>query len=572
MGARAPSPAAIVNRPVSILGAAAAAGLVAASAFHAIGANRRVEATRRFFSRFGIDVRRPLEVEAVSLAPAADWSAGIAADAVLTDATAPVSLASIAPEDRPRWIEMAENLGDEMEGAEALLLDAIPARPGWGYYPYLLGELAFAAENRAGESSRSWEAPFAFACRTIPGDDDVWSTSAGAVLETDPEALGGPSEALLRRALYSSDFVRRGAAPISDALGSRRLVAMLPDEPEPLRAALDVFAARGDLGAVAALARRYDGAERRSRADDLREVERRRRLRDFVGLAEKCEEWVRRHPVREIDDRVGRAQAARILDLWPADAPGNWRDDPRADLVRYFLDGRMAEAPGTALERAADILVDVPDPVAARAMLAAGDVREADERAARSASAGGFEWTPFFVDRARAALGDRDLPAARRALESIAPAARDECDVLAVRRDVARAAGDAAEEAAAQQRLDGEPLALASADWKPQSTLSVCLASRAPLRIEIRAQRAAVVAWGWDGGTAGSVSVDGAFEVPVSSMPPSGRHVVGAKAWTGGGVRIIANATPSLAAVPTTPAPGVETRGPGAPTPGGGKR
>jgi hypothetical protein len=142
-----------------------------------------------------------------------------------------------------------------------------------------------------------------------------------------------------------------------------------------------------------------------------------------------------------------------VLELWPADRGGSWESDPRADLVRFFLDGRESAVSPETLLRTLGVLSDVPDYVAARVMLRAGDVQDAEELANRPQNQGAPEWTLYYADLARLLLKQGHAREARGALDRLALASRDDCDALLVRRDVARALGDRVELVGVGQRL-----------------------------------------------------------------------------------------------------------------------
>ncbi|MGH9364098.1 MAG: hypothetical protein ACRD1B_02375 [Thermoanaerobaculia bacterium] len=262
----------------------------------------------------------------------------------------------------------------------------------------------------------------------------------------------------------------------------------------------------------------------------------------MAGLRDACRVWATAHPVREQDRPEGRAQAARVLELWPNDTAGSWLGDPRADLVRFFLNGRESDVSGEAMAGAVEALSGVPDTIGARARLLAGDFDGAQTLVGRSQTVGSFEWTPFFVALAQYELKQEHPPEARRALERLAPAARDECDVLLVRRQVARALQDGAETDAIHQKLG-----LLQADsfppeaWSANGTLSLCLdperARGRALSVRLAARQPALVGYGWDGGRLGSLLVrDGArLTIPLEGL--SGRRAFSVSAIVGEPVR-----------------------------------
>src|SRR6185369_248825 len=130
--------------------------------------------------------------------------------------------------------------------------------------------------------------------------------------------------------------------------------------------------------------------------------------------------------------------------------------------VRYLLNRRMTPgatgrrgietAPGgTIVATVIASMTGVPDPIRARAHLLGGDVEGAQSIFERSDSAGSFEWTPFLLDLAEYRLASGASEAVRAALDSLAPAAQQECDVLALRERLAALEGETAPNTSLQQ-------------------------------------------------------------------------------------------------------------------------
>jgi hypothetical protein len=206
-----------------------------------------------------------------------------------------------------------------------------------------------------------------------------------------------------------------------------------------------------------------------------------------------------------LDDPEGRAQAARILELWPSDQLGSWDDDPRADLVRFYLDGRESAVSPQILLRTLAALADVPDHVTARARLRAGDVAGAEEVAGRPQNQGAPEWTLYDAELARLLVKQGRAREARNALDLLSPATRDSCEALLARRDVARALGDTAELAAVGQRLSSLRGSVSAQGASPEGArLSICIDPEQPgspsLDLKLTSQGPAVIRYGWGAG------------------------------------------------------------------------
>ena len=323
-----------------------------------------------------------------------DLAAGIAVRAALSDTAAslPAALGAGAREE-------------EIAAARDLALAAAAARPGWAYHRFLLGRLVHEAARAARDPSapaawETWATPLRLAADGAPGVDDIWSALGQVYLENWQKLSSAQrSEAIpvLRRALQDPTFVSARFLSLSAAVGRDEAMGLLPENPELLGAAADSFSRQGDLTAAAILLARRDTAERKRRASELASIEGRFRARDQNGLRLACVEWATEHPTSELDDPAGRAQAARVLELWPGDQGGRWEGDPRADLVRFFLDGRESSVSAETLWRTLDALSDVPDHVVARVKLRAGDVAGAEELAARPQNQGAPEWTLYYA-------------------------------------------------------------------------------------------------------------------------------------------------------------------------------
>ena len=450
-----------------------------------------------------------------------DLAAAIAVRAALSDIAAPVPS---VPAVRAREEEIA--------AARDLVLDAATTRPGWAYHRFLLGRLVGAGESARGPSAPAipdtWATPLRLAAVGAPGADEIWSALGQTYLDNWQKLSSSQrSEAIpvLRRALQDPRFVSARFLALSAAVGRDEAMGLLPENPDLLRAAADSFSLQGDLTAVAALLGRLDAAQRKARARDLARIEGRFRARDQNGLRTACADWAADHPPPELDDPAGRTQAARVLELWPTDRGGPWEGDPRADLVRFFLEGRESAVSAETLSRTLAVLSDVPDHVAARVKLRAGDIEGAEELAGRPQNQGAPEWTLYYADLARLLLKQGHSREARGALDRLALAARDDCDALLARRDVARALGDQVELSMVGQRL----AALRSSPRRQDSllggvTLSICVdpeqVGSPDLDLKLASKGPAIVRYGWGVGREGMIFVqnEGVVSVPLAGL------------------------------------------------------
>jgi len=541
---------------VSRAAAVAALGLLAASVA-AWGVDVRARRDgEEFAKRYELAARRPEALASARLEPSADQAAAVLASTAVEDETGAVKWNGLTEGEREAWMRSLEKRDELLGAARSLALGAAAARPGWAPHRELAARLTFLEERRKGfpGPAERWLAPLRAAGKEAPSAAGA-AFLAAAMLESWPSL--SPAERLeLPRALEGALADPAGVARLLPAavaaLGAGEAARLVPEEPRLLKALAGERARAGDLAGAEAAWKRYDAAERKARAEDLAAIERRARMKDLDGVRRLCRAWASRHPAREDDGEAGRRQAARVLELWPADVEGDFRRDGRGELVRYFLEGREAFVSGEALRRAVTALREVPEVVVARAALLAGD-RYAWERLLEgSETAGTLEWTPFHVDLARAELAAGRLREARAALGRIATAARTECAVLLARREVARAerrAGaapgdDEAEIAAALSRTRWQ-LAEVHA-LSPRGAVPVCVDpeedAKGALKVRLAVEGPALLAWGWNDGVSAKGLVTGEAEVEAPLAGLQGRAFFSTRVLAGGAPRLVSAA------------------------------
>ncbi|KAA0249631.1 MAG: hypothetical protein EDX89_23780 [Acidobacteria bacterium] len=518
-----------------LLAVAFAAAGVAAWAEHRADLARRAEGAA-FAKRYSIDVRRPSFVETAKAEATGDLAYMPLVDAAVQDAMGTVALANLEPSARKAWIESAQELTAELAAARGLSLSGLAARPGWAYHAELLAFLTYTGDRRTAPvdltaKSARWELPARMATRLSPGDDATWGFLAGAYLETWPrlpERTTAQALPILQRAFEDPDFVRRGFGAAVAYLGVEPAARLLPKTPDALRTARDIVGKR-DVPAAARLHAIWETVERETREKDLARLEELAERGDVPGRRRTAEYWLVKHPPGEFDDENGRREVGRLVEAWPEGSHGPWPRDPRAQLVQHLLAGRLASVRGTALARLGNQLTGVPDSVRARLLLAAGDRYGWERILLESGGVGSFDWTRFFTELAARELAAGDAEKAEEALSRIARPARTECDVLLVRRAVAREAGKTAEEREAEAGL-----ALAVEDrfgaerFAGGRTVSPCVDPErwadAALLVKVASPGVSLVGYGWDGGRIGTTLVSGeaTLAVPLSGL--SGRR------------------------------------------------
>jgi hypothetical protein len=279
---------------------------------------------------------------------------------------------------------------------------------------------------------------------------------------------------------------------------------------------------------AAALLPRWEAGLRRGRREELAALERLVRLgrREARG---RVPAFLNRFDPLHFADPTGRAEIVRLLQLYPADAVGNWRRDRRAAVVQWLLDSGVHPPEGRVVAETVGALDETPEPVAARAELAAGRVTEAHSRMLASGSVRTFAWTPFLAELSEHYLAIGEVDDAVAALELVPLAARGECDVLLARRAVASRRGLSQELAAVSAALEeSDQRFFAEGDFTARGELSLCIdpaqLSGKVLHLNLRSEGRSVVDWGWDRGRLGSVDLNGAgrLDVPLGGL--AGRH------------------------------------------------
>ncbi len=474
-------------------------------------------AAKRFAAAAGLEPGRPGGASETSLEPAGDLTMALAI--------------SEAMETRPRPV--SEEL---LKGARGRMIEAAALRPGWAGHRYLLG---LCDDDPVGERARR---VLLLAARAAPGASEAWTALARADLAAWPALPAAAREAtgeVFRHAMESEEFVSNEYAGVESALGADRARSHLPEDAGVLFAAAGSLAERGDVPGAGSLMARGQTAERRERERELDELERRQRLGDVEGLRRGCRAWFDRHPFREQDDAEGRRQLMRLLALWPNDRFGTWTRDPRARLVRFFLEGRLSKVPAETLLRTIDSLTGVPDPARARVMLAAG--KPGPAQAFARAAIFSPEWDAYFLELSRAHLAAGRISEASAAMAKLSFGAREACEGLLARRDIARALRDGAAAAAIEEKISTmrePPLE----DLAARGSLPICIDpewSRGRLlQLASPPGPPALVAWGWDGGRAGTISLAGGWssvDVPLDGL--SGRRTLWASFLAGGAGR-----------------------------------
>ena len=321
----------------------------------------------------------------------------------------------------------------------------------------------------------------------------------------------------------------------ANAIGAEAAASAVPEAPLSLLAAARSAAGMGEAGVGESLYRRWERAEWEERETDLAEMRKRTERGDWIGLVGAAGTWATKHSPRDFDTPAARRQLEEVLRLWPRDQVSAWAGSRQAEILRYFLAGRMEEADGEVLAGIASSLSGVPFPTQARLFLAAGLVRSAEELANGSVTKGTFEWTDYYVDLARYHLGRNAREDAVEALSRIAPTARGECNGALLRAAMTPQSA-AAPLPIATMASDG---AIVPESWAVNGMLSLCVDPRAmagrTLVVELSTEGGTLIEWGWNDARSATVSsTGGAATIRVPLAGVEGRNVFFARPALGG--------------------------------------
>jgi hypothetical protein len=435
----------------------------------------------------------------LELAPTGDLAIDVAIRAAMGDEDSP-----LPPNLSPR--------------ARDLLLDAAAFRPAWAEHRYLL------AIALVGEPKDRTRRALRLAADAAPGVDAVWPALARAELDAWSDlsaAERATAEEPLRNSLRSTRFVKSDFSEIAAAVGVPRAMELLPDHTSALEAAAASLSGLGETAAASRLLIRAEAAERRSRAEDLQNLERRRQLGDQDALRTGCARWFGSHPFGQFDDSRGRGELARLLEIWPEDRRSGWVRNAKLRLLEFFLEGKRLEASPKVLRDTVDSLSSPPPHTAARIALRAGNLEEA-EGIARSGAAADGEWGPYLLDLARAEIARGRLEESELALARLPAPFREGCDAALLARQIARGRHDELHQADAERRL-AELRVISDGDLASSGSVGICLdPERSSSRVVLRvgAGSPSILAYGWGPSRAATVALSG--DPTVLSIPTTG--------------------------------------------------
>ena len=536
-----------------LLVAGASALLLALAVLHQRSDLAGREAVERFFKDFTLDARRPELLGTARVEGSADLAMLVAVRAATLDVAGATALGQLEPEVRGLWLRSVREMPEEVAAARGLALEAIARRPAWAFHSLALAELVLADEWREPPDERRterWLAPARVAVAWAPDAPGIRAAWAAAALDrwaalTAEERL--EARGVVRSALRDEGFQRIALRAVVAVMGVADGLSLLPETPEAIAAARQVLADAATFEERVAVEERWVAAERE---------ERRRAVAEMAGYLEAgrgdkaaaaAAAFLAAHPVGTFDDAEGREQARVVLRAVGDGRPGDWLTDPRGKLVRWSLANRRRVSEGGDLRKAASGLRNVPDGARALMALYAGDEAGWRRLVERSDTKGSSEWTPFYVELARRSLEQKAPAEAEAALRKVSRFDLGQCEVLLVRRAVARARGaglaELQEEWAAAFR---ETLDVSRFPATGAGELPVCVdperGEAASLAVSLVATEPALVAWGWDGARSGTVrleaGVEQALTVPLAGL--EGQRALTLAPVLGRGVRLAA--------------------------------
>lgn len=493
--------------------AGAAAVLLGLAVLHQLHDSRGREAVERFFTEFTLDARRPELVATARVEATADLAKQVAVRAATLDVAGRTPLERLTPGQRELWMRSVRELPEEVAAARELALEAVAARPGWAFHALALAELVLADEWREPAGERrvaKWLAPARLAAAWAPAVPSAYALWGAAALERWPllgEAERGAALGALERALEDDGFRRAALGAVVQVLGAGEGLALLPETPAALAVARQVLAATATFEEKVALEKRWREAERAERGRRAAEMAASLAAARADRATVAAYEFLQRHPVDLFDDAEGREQARTVLKAVGDGRPGAWRTDPRGRLVRWFLASPLRIDSGADLSRAASGLAGVTDGTRALLHLHADDDFAWRRIVSQTDTTGSSEWTPFYVERVRRELAAGSPAEAEGALAKVSRFDREQCEVLLVRRAVARAQQRGLDLAALSALWPAAfPKVLDVAAWpaKGAGSLPVCVdpewGDEARLVLTVRADEPTLAWWGWDGG------------------------------------------------------------------------
>jgi hypothetical protein len=500
----------------------------------------------------GVAGRRPGLIEGMRRDAGPTRAALRLARALLADELDQRWILDLPPEEQPE--ERRRGL-ERLDLAYRLGVESLAERPGSWEARLVLGGAEYLRRSRRHDprlmqDKAQWLEPLREAHRLAPVQPEplrlLAATDLGnwSVLSADER-----TEAIARLKLAFEDpttFDLLSAAWLRVAPSLRQALEIVPDQPAAWTTLMRYFARQGDWERYCDARQRAGAARQEFFAQRLEDGASRLRWGDYRHGVERLL-WVASQAEPDgANVAVMEEALARIPPGTGGEASARW--------TAAWLDWALERCTGPdgcplsrdSLLRLVSLSRDLAPPVRARALAAAGALRDAEgverdyEKATGIDVTGLPEWTPYVMLEARLLAERGETLEARRRIQAVPLVGRDSIRYWEAHREAARAAGDELQVATAEAWLATQ----ARRQWSPgawatersRSTLEmVPAAAGTGLRLRLVSSGVDTGVWVvvWDGSVVTAVpAVDGRvldLEVPV----PERRHVVEIRAEEG---------------------------------------
>ncbi len=346
--------------------------------------------------------------------------------------------------------------------ARVLALEALRQQPNsWqasmflGAATYLDGSLR--SDRRLYTAAAKWQEPLLRAVAGARGKAEPRRLLAAAYLETWAalsEARKAETVELVKT-LFEDDpasFDRLGPAWFEVVEDRQLALSAVPDRVAPWQTLKRGFAAARDWDSFLMAHERYLEALARELTQTLEDAGQRLRLGDLAGSRDQCLRVVAGSP----RDGAFATLVSRALELYPPGLHG-LRYKQKLDAWLQWaleLDG-IGLRPFTpkVMRRLTDASGELDPPDGARAALIADDAYHVGRYEKLGESKLSKEWAPFLIAKSRWLIDRAELDEAALVLEQVHRSARSGAAYWAARVRLARATGELADLATAEQRL-----------------------------------------------------------------------------------------------------------------------
>lgn len=402
--------------------AAAAVLLLALSIREAMWRSGEASSLRALLDDTGLTRRQPDLAEDILTEPDPVRGRLAVARALVNEAVDMSGFSNLPPREAA---EEAARVGERLELAEKVAIEAQRQRPAAWQAPMLVGAARYLTWSRRGdprlmERRKEWEEPLVRAVASAPEEGEPLRLLAVTRLELWPALSAADRVAardILRRAFQDPGTSQKLLAAWLRVAGStEEALAILPQRSETWASVARTFATERDWGAYIEIIRHQDRIRRRELDAQVREIGERLSGGDAVTARRLAMQLLGAVPL----DLEGAEVVARVVRLLPPAAASS--EKAGATWVRWAGMRLVRGSPGLPAPVAARLLGwagTLPPEDQALGKLAAGDLSGAEQLERRSEETNLEGWAPYFVAKARLLAGFGDLPAARASLAQV---------------------------------------------------------------------------------------------------------------------------------------------------------